>query len=185
MSGPHRATGPQGEKKMYKKQILLIAAMVGFTATVATAASLGDLKGPAVRKTLTGKTVYLSASGIVLPIAYRSNGTMSGQLQASAAALSGDASTKDAGRWWIARDQLCQRWNRWQRGKSDCYELSRQGQNQVWVRNDGRRGTASIGFEKRKTGDTSLRLTRNQQGGRTTAESGECITIENTPSRCC
>ena len=63
---------------MYKKQLLLIAAMVGFTATVAMAASSGDLNGPAVRRALAGKTIYLSASGIVLPIKYSRNGTMSG-----------------------------------------------------------------------------------------------------------
>ena len=93
---------------------------------------------------LSGKTVFLSASGIVLPIAYRSNGTMSGNLQASAAALAGNASMKDSGRWWISNDRLCQRWKRWQGGKSYCYKLSRQGKHVVWVRDDGRRGTARI-----------------------------------------
>ncbi len=122
---------------MYKKQILLIAALAGFSATAATAAGSGDLNGPAVRKALTGKTVYLSASGIVLPIAYHRNGTMNGHLSAS---------TKDSGRWWISRDQLCQRWSRWQGGKSYCYKLTRQGQSLVWVRNDGRRGTTRIGI---------------------------------------
>jgi hypothetical protein len=131
---------------MYKKRILLIAALVACTATVATAANSGDLNGPAVRKALTGKTVYLSARGIVLPVAYRSNGVMSGRLQASVASFAGSAPTKDSGRWWISRDQLCQRWNRWQGGKSYCYKLSRQGQSLAWVRNDGRRGTARIGI---------------------------------------
>ncbi len=126
------------------KRILLIAALAGSATTVSQAASFGDLNGPAVRKAVSGKTVFLSASGIVLPIAYRSNGTMSGRLQASAAALAGNASMQDKGRWWISNDQLCQRWNRWQGGKSYCYKLSRQGQNVVWVRNDGRRGTARI-----------------------------------------
>ena len=126
------------------KRILLIAALAGLATTASLAANPGDLNGPAVRKALSGKTVFLSASGIVLPITYRSNGTMSGNLQASAASLAGSASTKDSGRWWIAKDQLCQRWNRWQRGKSFCYKLSLNGQSIVWVRNDGRRGTARI-----------------------------------------
>jgi len=126
------------------KRILLIAALAGSATTVSQAASYGDLNGPAVRKAVSGKTVFLNASGIILPIAYRSNGMMSGRLQASAAALAGNASMQDKGRWWISNDQLCQRWNRWQGGKSYCYKLSRQGQNVVWVRNDGRRGTARI-----------------------------------------
>ena len=130
---------------MTKQWILLIVALAGFTATAATAASPGDLKGPAIRKALAGKTVYLSASGIVLPIAYRGNGTMSGRLKISTASLAGGAPTKDTGRWWISRDRLCQRWNRWQGGKSYCYKLSRQGQSLVWVRDDGQRGTARIG----------------------------------------
>ena len=130
---------------MSKHRILLIAVVVGFTATAATAASSGNLNGPAVRKALAGKTVYLSASGIVLPIKYSRNGTMSGRLNISTAGLVGGAPTKDTGRWWIARDQLCQRWNRWQSGKSYCYKLSRQGQGLVWVRDDGRRGTVRIG----------------------------------------
>ncbi len=126
------------------KRILLIAALAGSVATVSQAASFGDLNGTAVRKAVSGKTVFLSASGIVLPIAYRSNGTMSGRLKASAAALAGNASMQDKGRWWISKDRLCQRWNRWQGGKSYCYKLSRQGQQVFWVRDDGRRGTARI-----------------------------------------
>lgn len=126
------------------KRILLIAALAGSTANVALAANPGDLNGPEVREAVAGKTVFLSSSGIVLPIAYRKNGTMSGRLQASAAAFAGGVSTQDTGRWWISKDQLCQRWNHWQGGKSYCYKLTRQGQNVVWVRNDGRRGTARI-----------------------------------------
>jgi hypothetical protein len=126
------------------KRIFLIAVLAGFTTTVSQAANQGDLNGSAVRKALSGKTVYLSASGIVLPIAYRSNGTMTGRLEASAAAFAGNASTKDTGRWWISKDQLCQRWNRWQGGKSYCYKLSLVGKSVMWVRNDGRRGTARI-----------------------------------------
>ncbi len=126
------------------KRIFLFAALAGFATTATQAANFGELKGPAVRKALSGKTVYLSASGIVLPIKYRTNGTMSGNLKASAAAFTGGASAQDSGRWWIAKDQLCQQWKRWQGGKSWCYKLSRQGQNVVWVRNDGRRGTARI-----------------------------------------
>ncbi len=126
------------------KRIFLFAALAGFVTTASQAANLSALNGPEVRKALSGKTIYLNASGIVLPIAYRANGTMSATLQASAAAFAGSASAKDSGRWWISKDRLCQRWNRCQGGKSYCYKLSRQGQNVVWVRNDGRRGTARI-----------------------------------------
>jgi len=128
------------------KRILLIASMAGFTASAAMAASTGTMNGPELRKALSGKTVYLSMSGIVLPIAYRSNGSMSGRLKISTAALvSSGTSPKDSGRWWISKDQLCQKWKSWQGGKPYCYKLKRNGQNVVWVRDDGRRGTARIG----------------------------------------
>jgi hypothetical protein len=113
--------------------------------TAATAASSGELNGSAIRKALVGKIVYLSDRGIVLPIKYSRNGTMNGRLKISTAGFAGSTPTRDMGRWWISRDQLCQRWNRWQGGKSYCYKLSRQGPNVVWIRNDGRRGTARIG----------------------------------------
>ncbi len=126
------------------KRIFLIAVLAGFTTTVSQAANQGDLNGSAVRKAVSGKTVYLSASGIVLPIAYRSNGTMTGRLEASAAAFAGSASTKDMGGWRTYKDQVCQRWNRWQGGNSYCHKLFLVGKSVVWVRNDGRRGTARI-----------------------------------------
>lgn len=128
------------------KRILLIAALSGLTVSAAMAASTGKMNSQELRKALSGKTIYLNQSGIVLPIAYRSNGTMSGRLKISTAALVGSGtSPKDSGRWWIAKDQLCQKWKSWQSGKSYCYKLTRNGQNVVWVRDDGRRGTARIG----------------------------------------
>lgn len=125
------------------KRILLAAAFAGLT-TAAQAGKPTELKGPDLRSAVAGKTVYLSSSGIVLPISYRANGTMSGRLQAFAAALAG-GSPVDNGRWWIRNNQLCQKWNRWLGGKSYCFKLTRQGQTVRWVRNDGRRGTARIG----------------------------------------
>jgi hypothetical protein len=128
------------------KRIFLIATLAGFTTTAAMAASSDNLNGPELRKVLSGKTIYLSMSGIVLPIAYRSNGTMSGRLKISTAALVGSGtSPQDTGRWWISKDQLCQKWKSWQSGKAYCYKLKRNGQNVAWVRDDGRRGTARIG----------------------------------------
>jgi len=125
------------------KRIFLIAAFACFAMT-AHAAKFGDMNAAELRKAVAGKTVYLSASGIVLPIAYGANGTMRGRLKASLASLAG-GSPIDTGRWWIINNQLCQRWSHWLKGKSYCYKLTRQGQTLVWVRNDGRRGTARIG----------------------------------------
>lgn len=125
------------------KRILLAAVMCGI-ATIAQAANSSEMSGDELRNAVAGKTVYLSTSGIVLPISYRSNGTMRGRLKAFAAALAGGQPV-DSGRWWISNNQLCQRWSRWLDGKSYCYKLTRNGQNVVWVRNDGRSGTARLG----------------------------------------
>lgn len=124
---------------------VLLAIAVASVATASHAGNGGQLKGAQLRDAVAGKTVYLSSSGIILPIAYRSNGTMSGRLEAFAAAMAGGTQA-DSGRWWIKNDQLCQKWSRWLGGKSYCFKLSRQGSSTVrWVRNDGRSGTARIG----------------------------------------
>lgn len=125
------------------KRIFFVAALAGF-ATSAQAGGVGHLNGPELRKVVTGKTVYLNSSGVVLPIVFRSNGTMSGKLEAFAASIAGSSPT-DSGRWWISKNQLCQKWNHWLSGKSYCFKVKKQGQMVTWVRNDGRSGTARIG----------------------------------------
>ncbi|MCH8240429.1 MAG: hypothetical protein IIB62_10360 [Proteobacteria bacterium] len=124
------------------KRILLIAALACF-ATAAQAAQFGDMNEAELLKAVAGKTVYLNTRGYVLPIAYSPDGTMHGRLQAIAASLAGGSA--DSGRWWIVSNQLCHRWNRWLKGKTYCYKISRQGRSVVWVRHDGRRGTLRLG----------------------------------------
>lgn len=126
------------------KRILLCAALTCAAGGIAEASKSGNMSGTELRKAVSGKTVYLSTSGVVVPINYQANGTMSGRLQALAAAFAGDNKPADAGRWWISNHQLCQRWNNWLGKKSYCYKLSREGDKVVWVRSDGRRGTARI-----------------------------------------
>lgn len=109
------------------------------------AAAEAPLAGESLRKAVSGKVVYLRLSfGVELPIAYRADGTMVGKISAAAATFAGAGSQTDSGRWWIADDQLCQRWRRWLDGSTYCYRLSRQGATVMWRRNDGRSGTARI-----------------------------------------
>ncbi len=124
------------------KRILLIAALAWF-ATAVQAANASNMNEAELLKAVVGKTVYLSTNGYVLPIAYRADGTMYGRLRAFAASLAGGS--VDSGRWWITEHQLCHRWNRWLKGKTYCYKISRQGHSVVWVRHDGRRGTVRLG----------------------------------------
>ncbi len=79
-----------------------------------------------------------------MPIKYKSGGVMSGRMKGLAAIIPTSMPKKDIGRWWIAKDSLCQAWTKWLKKKSYCYKL-RQVKGQVfWRRNDGASGTARI-----------------------------------------
>ena len=106
----------------------------------------GTLVGSQLRQAVSGRTVYLNAGwGVELPVAYRPDGTMSGRLNAFAATLADGNGQSDRGRWWIARNQLCQRWQNWLNGRAYCYRIAVKGGRVHWRRNDGRSGTARIG----------------------------------------
>ena len=99
-----------------------------------------------LRKTVSGKTVFLIISGFELPINYSANGRMTGKMSTAAASLSRGDGSSDSGKWWVENDQLCQKWTAWMDGKTYCYKLTQQGKTTVrWVRNDGRSGTARLG----------------------------------------
>lgn len=101
--------------------------------------------GDELRHAVSGKTIYLNISGFELPIRYASNGRMRGKLGTVAASFSRGDGSQDSGKWWIANDQLCQKWTSWMDSKQYCYKLSRHGKQVRWVRSDGRTGTARLG----------------------------------------
>lgn len=103
-----------------------------------------QLKGSALEKVVAGKVIHMKTEGVTLPISYKQNKTMTGKLRAIASLLAGDTPTSDQGKWWIDKDQLCQRWNKWLDSKSFCYKLKKDGQTVHWERNDGRKGTARL-----------------------------------------
>ena len=125
----------------------LMALMLGATIAVSEAAEAksASLAGDELRKAVSGKTVYLKISGFDLPIRYAAGGAMSGSMNTVMAALARGDGASDRGKWWIAGNQLCQRWNVWMDGKSYCYKFTVSGSAVHWVRNDGRSGTARIG----------------------------------------
>jgi hypothetical protein len=123
---------------------LIMAAGLALPAT----AALGEdasLKGDELRQAISGKTVYLNISGFELPIRYAANGRMTGKMGTVAASFSRGDGASDTGKWWVADDQLCQKWTSWMEGKSYCYKLTRQGSTVRWLRDDGRSGTARLG----------------------------------------
>jgi hypothetical protein len=127
------------------KQFLLTAAFSALALGAALAAEPASLSGDELRKAVSGKTVYLNVSGFELPIRYAANGSMSGKMGTVAASFSRGDGASDTGKWWVAENQLCQKWSSWMDGKAYCYKLTRQGNTVRWVRNDGRSGTARLG----------------------------------------
>ncbi len=122
---------------------LLLAASLALPAQAALGAE--QLAGDALRQAISGKIVYLNISGFDLPIRYSANGRMTGKMGTVAASFSRGDGTQDSGKWWVADDQLCQKWTSWMNSKQYCYKLTRQGATVRWVRDDGRSGTARIG----------------------------------------
>jgi hypothetical protein len=104
-----------------------------------------SLAGDELRQAISGKTVYLNVSGFELPIRYSPNSRMSGTIGAVAARFGQGDGTSDRGKWWVASDQLCQKWTSWMDGQSYCYRLIHNGNSVQWTSNDGRSGTARIG----------------------------------------
>jgi hypothetical protein len=97
-----------------------------------------------LRQAIVGKTVYLNVSGFELPIRYKANGRMTGNMGVVAATFSQGDGSRDSGRWWIDANQLCQRWTSWMDGQIHCYKISRQATVINWLREDGVSGTARI-----------------------------------------
>ena len=128
-----------------KTGALLLAAALALPATVALGAEPTKLAGDELREAIIGKIVYLNVSGFELPIKYATNGRMTGNMGTVAASFSRGDGSSDSGKWWVADDQLCQKWRSWMEGKQYCYKLTRQGTNVRWVRSDGRSGTARLG----------------------------------------
>jgi hypothetical protein len=128
-----------------KIRALLLAAGLAVSASAALGAEPTRLLGDELRKAISGKTVYLNVSGFELPIRYASNGRMKGSMGTIAASFSRGDGASDSGKWWVANDRLCQKWTSWMDSKTFCYQLTRQGKSIVWLRSDGRRGTARLG----------------------------------------
>lgn len=126
---------------------LILAAGLALPATSALSAEPTRLLGDELRQAISGKTIYLNVSGFELPIRYAPNGRMKGTMGTVAASFSRGDGASDSGKWWVANDQLCQKWTSWMDSKAFCYQLTRQGQNISWVRSDGRSGTARLGGE--------------------------------------
>ncbi|MBX2806125.1 MAG: hypothetical protein KTR19_09150 [Hyphomicrobiales bacterium] len=130
---------------MFKTLTLAVTAATIIAGTASASDGHKALSGSNLRSAISGKTIHLHTPiGSTVPIRYRSNGTMTGKSSKSLATLAGEKVTKDRGRWWVSKSQLCQKWQNWSDGRAYCYKLSVNGTSVRWTRNDGRRGTARL-----------------------------------------
>ena len=102
------------------------------------------LSGTALQTAVSGRRVYIDTPMGEVPIRYLKNGSVHGQTEL--ALLDGESTAVDRGRWWIAQNKLCIRWQNWLSGATHCFTMHRVGPNFVrWHREDGKTGTARIG----------------------------------------
>lgn len=121
----------------------LIAALISFTAV--SVAMSAPLDGPAIKKLISGRHVYLSTPyGAELPLYYRTGGSVAGDV--SGFSMASMLAPKEDGKWWVTEASLCQKWPTWYKGKTICFTVDQTGPSAIkWVRDDGMKGTARIG----------------------------------------
>ena len=101
-----------------------------------------SLQSAEITELVSGSTVNIDTPlDVPLPLRFEPDGSLHG----TAGKLEFYLKTPtDQGKWWVADNQLCQKWRRWFDAKTTCLSLSRDGGKYAWVRDDGTKGTASI-----------------------------------------
>lgn len=130
--------------------MMIRCAFLGMAALASLAGSaqaegVSRYKATDIRQSIIGKRIYLATPmGGEFPLNYRKNGVVDGD--GEALGLGRFVKPNDTGKWWIADDQLCQRFTTWYKGTPMCFELYKTGdKNLNWIRNNGQKGTARIG----------------------------------------
>jgi hypothetical protein len=119
----------------------LIIAAACLCASVVQARS-SDLSGQEISDLLAGATIELDTpTGTKLPVRYARDGKVSGEAGDLAWYL---GAATDRGRWWVAGDELCHKWNRWFSSEPQCLRLRKEGRLIRWRKPDGNTGTAMI-----------------------------------------
>ena len=122
----------------------LIASTVAFV-TLNVGANAENLGAAAIKHLVTGKTVYLATPlGGEMPLNYRASGKI--DADGGGVGLGKFFKPRDSGRWWVTGDQLCQKWQTWYDGKTQCFTLESAGGMKLrWKQDNGDAGTARIG----------------------------------------
>ena len=114
------------------------------TSSVACADTRQPLKGSALDRAVSGRTIYLATPfGGEFPMNYHSDGRIDAQGEASG--LGRFVRPHDTGRWWVAGEKLCQKWSNWYEGRTFCFVLHRVDEARLaWERDDGLSGIARV-----------------------------------------
>ncbi len=129
---PHQLTG----------SALRLAALTLLGSSTWALAEPEPLSGPALRAAVAGSTVEIDTPiGTKVPVKYGADNSVSGEAGSVAFFL---GSAADTGRWWVAQNLLCHRWNIWFKAEKTCLTITRDGDKITWLRDDGDSGTATI-----------------------------------------
>ncbi len=121
---------------------LRLAALAVLGTSTFAAAEPEALSGPALRAAVAGSTVEIDTPiGTKVPVKYGADNSVSGEAGSVAFFL---GSAADTGRWWVAQNLLCHRWNIWFKAEKTCLTITRDGDKITWLRDDGDTGTATI-----------------------------------------
>ena len=123
-----------------KKTILFLVA----TASGVVPAYAEVLDGPAIRKLVTGRTIYLAAPlGGEFPLNYRRDGTVNGD--GTSVGLGRFLAAKETGNWSVEGNLLCQQFPTWNKGAKVCFTLERLADGRIrWVQTNGDQGIARL-----------------------------------------
>jgi hypothetical protein len=125
------------------RKLSLAVVLAGCAAAMPAAAA--ELSGSEIKTLIAGEKVRLSTPfGIALPLHYRENGIVVGDVSGISAARM--LAPREEGRWWISGNSLCQKWPSWYGGRQFCFKITSLGGGKItWLRDDGASGTARIG----------------------------------------
>jgi hypothetical protein len=76
-----------------------------------------------------------------IPIRISPDGMLTGKAGVLASML---GASKDRGRWWLERDQICMKWFRWFDARARCISLQREANRIHWQEASGESGTATL-----------------------------------------
>jgi hypothetical protein len=121
-------------------RVLMAVTLVGAAPFGANAASY--MSGEAIRSLISGKRVYLAGPlGSEVPLTYRAGGGLDGEVPGIIKLVQ----KSDSGNWWVAGDQMCQKWRNWYDGKIYCFRLTMLGGARFrWHRSDGASGLGRV-----------------------------------------